>query len=87
MNSSACSMTISLLARLAPTRIAEWARGRHRPRPRKAVKILFGAARDVGIVDQHIKLAEMPRGGGDVQVSRRDALGLAVFAEGKRRAT
>ena len=38
---------------------------RHDPVPGfGAVKILFGAARDAGIVDQHIELAEMPDGGG-----------------------
>ena len=38
---------------------------RHDPVPGfGAVKILFGAAGDAGIVDQHIELAEMPRGGG-----------------------
>jgi dihydroxy-acid dehydratase len=29
-----------------------------------AIKILFGAARDAGIIDQHIQLAEMPGGRG-----------------------
>jgi hypothetical protein len=29
-----------------------------------AVKILFGATRDAGIVDEHIELAEVPGGGG-----------------------
>ena len=38
---------------------------RHDPVPGfGAVKILFGAARNAGIVDQHIEFAEVPGGAG-----------------------
>src|SRR5262249_46549120 len=38
---------------------------RHDPVPGfGAVKIPFGAARDAGVIDQHIEFAEMPGGGG-----------------------